>query len=92
MSESQIEGDVTKAATAAVEAAPAVEAGVQQVTTDLQADHPLAAASDAAAAISSTLSTVASSGTIGNNDVTHVTWASELAGLLSKFLAILAKL
>jgi len=92
MSGTEIAADAAKVATDALEAAPAIEAGVTTVSGDIQTGHPLTAASDAASALSSTLSTVAASGTIGNKDTAHVTLASELAGLLSKFLALLADL
>lgn len=92
MSGTEIAADAAKVATAAVEAAPAVEAGVTAVTGDIQAKHPLAAASDAAAALSTTLSAVAQSGTLGNKDTAHVSLGSELAALLSKFLAAIASL
>ncbi len=92
MSESEIASDTAKVATAAVEAAPGIEAGVETVSADIKSNHPLAAASDAAAALSTTLSTVAQSGTIGNKDTAHVSLAAELAALLSKFLAALASI
>lgn len=92
MSESEIAADAVNVATAAVEAAPGIKSGVAAVAGDIQSNHPLAAASDAAATLSTTLSTVAQSGTIGHNDTAHVTLASELAALLSKFLAILARI
>lgn len=92
MSGTEIATDAAKVAIEAVAESPTIEAGVTTVTADIQAKQPLAAASDAAASLSTTLSDVASSGTIGNKDAVHVSLASELAGLLSKFLAILAKL
>ena len=92
MSGTEIVNDAAKVAVEAVEESPVIEAGVTAVTGDIKAGNALAAASDAASSLSTTLSDVASSGNIGNNDAAHVSIASELAGLLSKFLAALAKL
>ncbi|HXJ94172.1 MAG TPA: hypothetical protein VMT20_15090 [Terriglobia bacterium] len=84
--------DLTKAATAAVETAPTIEAGVASTEAAVASGNKLAAASAAAGALSATLTEVQSTGTIGNADAQHVGIAAAFANLLSEFLAALSKI